>query len=316
MKVLVTGALGKVGAAAVDRLAEAGHEVTACDIAPPTYEGGGSDAVRYVRADASDAGDAFAVVGGHDAVLHAAAIPEPTQDVHHHVFRNNLMGTFNTLEAAVRWGARRYVHVSSETVPGFVFAERPAHAEYAPIDEDHPVRPQDPYALAKHFGEQLCDAAARRSDLRCISIRPTWVQWEGNYERNVGPHVRDAGLPSASLWSYIDVYDLADALLAALESELGGHEVFYIASPDSTTGRPLEELLRRHHGDSIPLRGPLDRPDASGISTAKAARMLGYAPRRTWRDYLDAEGRLRPDVQERLRAGDTSVQRGRRHATG
>ena len=52
------------------------------------------------------------------------------------------------------------------------FAERPFHAPYAPIDEALANRPQDPYALAKVFGEQLMDAAVARSDLRAISIRP------------------------------------------------------------------------------------------------------------------------------------------------
>jgi nucleoside-diphosphate-sugar epimerase len=316
MRILVTGALGKVGAAAVDRFASAGHAVTACDLARPLYEGGGDDAVRYVQADVADAGDAFAVVRGHDAVVHAAAIPEPQQNVAHRVFSNNLMGTFNVAEAAVRSGCSRLVHVSSETVPGFVFAERPFLPAYAPIDEDHPVRPQDPYALAKAFGEQLMDAAVARSDLRCTSIRPTWVQWEGNYERSVGPFVRDPSLPSASLWAYIDVYDLADALLAAVERDLPGHEVFGIASPENVTGRPLEDLLREHHGDAIPLRGPLPRPDASGMTSAKAARLLGYAPSRSWRDYLDDDGRLRAEVRERLDAGDTGVQRGRERCQG
>jgi hypothetical protein len=30
------------------------------------------------------------------------------------------------------------------------------------------------------------DAALRRSDIRCVSIRPSWVQHESNYERNLG----------------------------------------------------------------------------------------------------------------------------------
>jgi gamma-glutamyltranspeptidase len=34
---------------------------------------------------------------------------------------------------------------------------------------------------------------------------------------------------------------------------------------------------------------------ASGISCAKAVKMLGYAPKRSWRDYLDKEGRLKID---------------------
>ena len=41
-----------------------------------------------------------------------------------------------------------------------------------PVDEEHPIRPQDPYATAKYFGELLMDGAIRRSDIRCISIRP------------------------------------------------------------------------------------------------------------------------------------------------
>jgi UDP-glucose 4-epimerase len=311
MRILLTGALGKVGAAAVERLAEAGHDVTACDLGRPVYEAAGPGEVPYVQADLADAGDAWAVVAGHDVVVHAAAIPEPTRNVAHHVFQNNLMGTFNTLEAAVRTGASRYVLVSSETVPGLVFAERPFLPQYAPIDEEHPAKPQDPYALAKHFAEQLLDAAVARSDLRCISIRPSWVQWEGNVERNLAPFVGDGDLPSASLWSYTDVYDLSDALLLAAEGDLPGHEVFYIAAPDNTTGRPLADLMARHHGDAVPLR-PVEREDSAGITCAKAARMLGYAPSRSWRDYLDPNGRLRPEVRERLASRRTGVHAGRR----
>ena len=92
--------------------------------------------------------------------------------------------------------------------PGFFFPERPCLADYAPVDEEHPVRPQDPYALSKSFGEQLGDATVRRSDVRVISIRPSWVQWEGNIEHNLGPVVSGGGdEPSAGFWSYVDVYD-------------------------------------------------------------------------------------------------------------
>src|SRR3954471_22656772 len=221
MRILVTGARGKVGSATVAALVDAGHDVTALDVGAPVFEAPEPGAPQYLQADLSDAGDAFAAVRGHDAVIHAAAIPEPTRNPPHRVFQNNLMATFNCLEAAVRFGVPRFVNVSSETVPGFFFPERPFVAEYAPVDEDHPIRPQDPYALAKHFGEQLMDAAVRRSDVRCVSIRPSWVQHEGNYERNLGPQIRD-GQPGAGLWSYIDAYDLADAIVLATESDLPG----------------------------------------------------------------------------------------------
>jgi UDP-glucose 4-epimerase len=310
VKILVTGSRGKVGAATVSALADAGHEVTACDLGAPVFERGLPGAPAYVRADLTDAGDAFAVVRGHDAVVHAAAIPDPQHHPAHRVFANNLLATFNTLEAAVRFGVPRFVHVSSETVPGFFFPERDWLPEYAPIDEDHPIRPQDPYALSKHFGEQLMDAAVRRADIRCLSLRPSWVQWEGNYEHNLGPNLRDPDEGSASFWSYIDVYDLAEALRLAAESELPGHEVMYIASPDNCANRPLAEMIRRHHGDAVEIRA-LDREDASGTSIAKARNLIGYAPSRSWRDYLSESGQLLPEPRDRLARGETGVQRGR-----
>ncbi len=201
LRVLVTGSAGKVGRAAVAALQKKGHEVRATDLIPPTFERPEDTDPEYIQADLTDAGDAFAVTRGMDAVVHAAALPEPTHNPPHVVFHNNLMGVFNTLEAAIRFGVPRYVNISSETVPGFFFPEREFLPDYVPVDEEHPIRPQDPYATAKFFGELLMDGAITRSDIRCISIRPSWVQHEGNYERNLGPQVRDASVLSPNFWS-------------------------------------------------------------------------------------------------------------------
>jgi nucleoside-diphosphate-sugar epimerase len=274
MRVLVTGSQGKVGRAAVAALMEAGHDVRATDLFPPVFERPLEGEPDYFQAQLTDAGDAFAGVRGAEAVVHAAALPEPTRNPPHVVFHNNLMATFNVLEAAVRWGVSRFVNISSETVPGFFFPERDFLPDYVPVDEEHPIRPQDPYATAKHFGEQLMDAAVRRSDIRCISIRPSWVQHEGNYERNLGPQVRGASVLSPNFWSYI-------------------------ASPDNVGSRPFEKIVREYYGDRVEIK-PLAREDASGISCAKAEKMLGYSPKRSWRDYLDEEGKLKPGAGEGL----------------
>ena len=296
MRVLVTGARGKVGTATTNALLAAGHEVTCTDLMRGVFERPGPEEPAYLQADLTSAGDAFAVVRGMDAVVHAAAIPDPTHNPPATVFQNNLMATFNVVEAAVRFGVSRLVNISSETVPGFFFPERPFLPDYVPVDEDHPIRPQDPYALSKYFGELLMDAAVRRSDLRCISIRPCWVHHEGNYEGNLGPQVRDPALLSPNFWSYIDVHDLADAIVLAVQSDLPGHEVFYIASPDNVGGRPFAAMVRKYYGNKVEIRA-LAREDASGISCAKAMRMLGYAPKRSWRNYLDAEGRPKAPSQ-------------------
>lgn len=54
------------------------------------------------------------------------------------------MPTFSMIEAPVRFGVKRLVNISSETVPGFFVLERPFLPEYAPVDEEHPLNPQYP----------------------------------------------------------------------------------------------------------------------------------------------------------------------------
>ena len=294
MKILVTGAHGKVGRSLVPRLVEAGHELRTSDLTRPSWDRvDPGEPEDYVQVDLTDAGTAYPLVEGCEVVIHTAAIPQPIHNAPHVVFANNMMSTFNVLEAAIRNGVRRFVNFSSETVPGFIFPYRPFEPEYLPVDEEHPIRPQDPYATAKWFGELLCDRAVERADIRCTSIRPCWVQDEGSYERNLGPIVRDPTVLVGNFCSYVDVYDLCDAVVLAIETDLPGHEVFYIASPDTIGGHPLAETVRGPYGgEGIEIR-PLDREDASAISSAKAQRLLGWTPTRSWRDYLDDDGRAR-----------------------
>jgi nucleoside-diphosphate-sugar epimerase len=156
------------------------------------------------------------------------------------------------------------------------------------------------------------DAATARSDIALVSLRPTWVQWEGNIERNVGPIVRARCTDkSASFWSYILVYDLADLIELSVTTDLPGHQVLYAAAADNAAGGPLHELVHRHFGDHVELR-PVARQDASGISCEKAVRLLGWKPKRSWRQFLDEDGYLLDEVAQRLAAVDTSVQQGLR----
>jgi len=304
MRVLVTGARGKVGRATTTALVAAGHDVVATDLQNPEWDMPPPGTPHYVKADLTDAGETYALVGGFsvgegprpgpfEAVVHAAAIPAVGRHAPHVIFSNNLMATFNVVEACVRSGVRRLVNISSETVPGFIFAERPFFPAYLPVDEEHPVEPQDPYALAKLFGEQLCDAAVRRSDLRCISLRPGWVQDAASYPRNLGPFLRDRSRPAINGWAYIDADDLADAIRLAVDSDLPGHEVFALANPETIGDRDLHKAWREVFPDAPTELRPLDRPDASGISSRKAYEVLGWRPSRSWRDHLTDDGEPR-----------------------
>lgn len=153
-------------------------------------------------------------------------------------------------------GVPRLVNISSVGVLGLHYATRRFLPDYLPIDEQHPLRPQDPYGLSKLFAEQLCDAAVWRSDLRSISLRPAWVQDAASYAANLGPLIR-AGQPrGVAGWPYIDVRDLAGAVRLAVDSDLPGHEAFYLAAPDTTGGMDLHASWRTANPAPPPTCGP------------------------------------------------------------
>ena len=292
MRVVVTGARGRLGKITVGAPSRAGYSVVATDL-----EGAGvlqyarAGESRYIQADLSDAGQAFAVIGGADAVVHIAATPNPFLNPAHVLFANNLMITFNCLEASVHMGVRKFVNLSSEATLGFQLADCPFRPDYLPVDEEHPMKPQDAYSLAKTAAELLVGAAVQRSSLRAISLRSSWLQFEGNIEANVGELVRNKAAQSNNFHSYTDPYDLADAITLALEADLEGHEVMFTAAPDNVGGWDFVNLVSETYHLDVPIR-PLQRRDASGISSAKAEKMLGWRPKRSWRDYLDSNGRL------------------------
>jgi UDP-glucose 4-epimerase len=288
LRVLVTGARGRVGQAVVTAAIDRGHRVITSDIGAPRY--GPGSGPQYVRADLTDYGEAVGVIAQArpDVVINSAAIPDPSHDPPHVVFRTNVLVAFNIAEAIARLGVRRLVSLSSETVPGFVTAERPWTPDYLPVDEDHPIRPQDAYALSKSMSEQICDALVRRSDATAVSVRPSLVLSPDMYADFVPGLQRGGTRPFPNQWSYVDTRDLAELVLLAAESSTPGHEVVYAAQPDNLMGKPLAELLATAYGDDAPPLRELDRPDAGGISITKARAMFGWEPRRSWRDEFPA----------------------------
>jgi nucleoside-diphosphate-sugar epimerase len=117
------------------------------------------------------------------------------------------------------------------------------------------------------------------------------VQDAASYLPNLGRLVADRSAPSVGGWPYIDADDLADAIRLAVESELPGHEVMYIAAPDTIGGRDLYQAWKAAYPDAPTELRQVSRPDASGISSAKAERMLGWRATRSWRDHLTVDGK-------------------------
>lgn len=282
-RVAVTGGNGKQGRAVVDLLTREGYEVFSLDITPPPAK-----SKTFTRVDFTDYGQTLdALLGvdgrhsGFDALVHLAAIPGAGHLSDVATFHNNMNATFNVFQAARRAGVKNVVYASSETLLGLPFAIDPP---YLPVDEDYPGRPESVYSLVKHLEETMAIEMCRWDpDLKIIGLRFSNVLDENDY-KNFPSYQDDISIREWNLWSYIDHRDGAQAVLRALQWESTGFETFNIAADDSVMVRPSAELAA-HRFPNVPVKEDL-LGNISLMSSAKAKKLLGYAPEHSWRETL------------------------------
>src|SRR5215216_942866 len=262
MRVVVTGGSGLAGRAVVDDLMEQGIDVTNVDLVA-------SDGpAPFRRADLEDLGQVYSCLRGAEAVVHFAAIPRPTLDVPEVVFRTNVMSAFNVLEAATALGINRVISASSVSVLGFPFFEQPFAPNYVPIDEAHPLLPQDAYALSKRVGEELADGFSRRGRLSVVSLRFPWIHTPRTFAEQVRPLWADSAAGASNLWSYIDTRDVAEAVRLALTAEVTGHVACFVAAADSFMPVASRVLVADHYPTTVIQDDLVDH--GSLLSSARA----------------------------------------------
>ncbi|NHN46109.1 NAD(P)-dependent oxidoreductase [Halostella sp. JP-L12] len=293
---LVTGGLGRSGRWIVDRLADDGWSVVCVDLDHPGWEIDPREGVDFRAADLTERAEAYELVAEvvPDAVVHWAALPAPERHAGGRVFETNAMATYNTLVAAGRADAR-VVWASSESAYGNAFREEPELPEALPLTEDEPLRPEDPYGASKVAGEEIAKTVVRRYGVSVASLRPSWIQYPGEYvcrdREDLGDDrplsAVDLAAGVGNYWSYVDVRDVVGMVSAALDADLDGHEAFNLAAADSYLGYPTADAVEAFFGD-LPDECDLDG-EQSALSTAKAADLLGWEPEHDWREAADAE---------------------------
>jgi nucleoside-diphosphate-sugar epimerase len=95
---------------------------------------------------------------------------------------------------------------------------------------------------------------------------------------------RDPHVGEWNAWGYVDARDVGQACRLALTAGITGAEVFIIAAGDTVMDRPNSEILEECF-PSVELRHGTGDFDTL-LSIDKARRVLGYAPRYTWRDMV------------------------------
>ncbi len=154
---LITGGAGFLGVNLVRYLLHRGHGVASLDIAPFDSE----DCRRLTDVYTADIRDGQALreaMTGADVVVHAAAaLPLYSR---REIYSTEVEGTRQVLEAAVKLGVERVIHISSTAVYGV--------PDHHPIVEDDPLCGVGPYGEAKVQAEAICLEYRRRG--LCVPI--------------------------------------------------------------------------------------------------------------------------------------------------
>ena len=147
MKIMVTGGAGFIGSHVVDAFIAEGHQVLVVDDLSTGKREHVNPAARFYHVDIRDEESLSEVLQLEkpEVIAHQAARANVRESMEKPVLYAdvNVLGSLRLLELARKSGVRKVIYASTG---GAVYGE----PDYLPVDEDHPVRPLDPYGASKH----------------------------------------------------------------------------------------------------------------------------------------------------------------------
>jgi len=279
-RVVITGSEGRLGPSVVEHFVESGYDVLSVDVKRAE-----SPKADHRVADLTNLGECYGLLSGADALVHLAAIPNAVTTTNEVTFHNNVMSTYNLLEAADALGIKKAVTASSESSYGLVFSKERLVPQYVPIDEEHPCLPEDSYALGKIVEEEIARTINRRSGMQIVALRIGNVITKEVYEKRFASFCNDPNQRSRIMWSYIDARDIATACRMAIEKNGLGVQVLNIAADDNCTTLTSAELMKHGYPEVTDIRGPIDG-NQTLLCNKKIKEVLGWKPKHFWRDNV------------------------------
>jgi UDP-glucose 4-epimerase len=327
MKILVIGGAGYIGSHVTRALLDAKHEVTVFDnMSSGCLENLFEDAA-FVKGDILNyKAISGAMKGGFDGVVHLAAFKAAGESmIKPEIYSvNNITGTINIINAAVKNEVPRLVFSSSAAVYG--------EPKKLPIDEEHPKGPENYYGFTKLEIERILEWYDRLKDLKFAALRyfnaagydvsgrirgleknpanllPVIMETASGMRKKLQVFGTDYPTPDGTcMRDYVHVNDLADAHLRALEY-IGENKESLVVNLGSDNGISVKEMLdtaRKITGKPIPAdmvdRRPGD-PAKLVASSKKAQKLLSWRARfsdvetlieSTWKVYQKAAKKAR-----------------------
>jgi UDP-glucose 4-epimerase len=224
MKVLVTGATGKVGSRLSKRLAQRGNHVRAL-VRDSARAGDLRDAgIELVTGDLLDVDSLAMAVGGVDAVVHCAAFFRGATAEQAHAV--NDLGSQQLASAARAASVKRFIFTST----GLVYGPNGGR----PAREDDPCQPIAAYPVSKLAAERYL-LGLEGIDVRVLRLPFVYGDGDPHIEEVV-PMMRD--FPPAQRMSIAHHVDVAQAVARLLDHPSPSHRIYNVVddeTPDLAT---------------------------------------------------------------------------------
>ncbi len=284
--ILVTGGAGFIGSHVAEYLAKKGHKVTILDDLSggfienvPEY-----DNISFVQGSIENSKLIDKVVKGKDIIYHIAAYAAEglSHFIRNYNYNNNLIGSVNLINSAVKNNVDKFLFTSSMAVYG---SGKP------PFNEDMKAVPEDPYGISKYAVEMDLKAAKEMFNLDSIIIRPHNVYGE---KQNIGDPYRNVigifmnrvmqGLPPLKFgdgkqtraFSYIG--DIAPCIAEAPFIPEATNEIINLGAGREYTINELADTVVNAMGVDIkPEHAPKRfEVEHAYCTTEKSKRILGF----------------------------------------
>lgn len=240
-KILITGAAGFLGSHLTEKLVKLGHKVVAFDRYNSNNDFFWLNKLRdqnkknchFILGDIRDYDSVFNAMKGCDTVLHLAALIGIPYSYYSPIayVKTNIEGTYNVLESSRKLKLKNIVITSTSEVYGT--------AKYLPIDENHEINSQSPYAASKTAADHLAISYFRSFKLPIKIIRPFNIYGPRQSERAIIPTIINQALNSKkSIFlgnttpsrDFNYVFDVIDAFIKIMNSKKANGQIINVAN--------------------------------------------------------------------------------------
>lgn len=258
MKLLITGAAGRLGAVTMRTMINARHRVTGTDL---QYRRDPITGQSLQVADLCQRTDVYPLLENIEAIVHLAAHPlVASQRDPLGSFNANQQMTANVFQAAADRGIQRMIFAStSQVISGQRQTgdqDQPSCLTRLPIDGQAPAQPGSLYALAKANAEQMLKMLCCKHQMIGVCLRLP-VLLDAATATHLIEQPPEQPWPGLSLdegFAWLGYQDAANCLLQTLRIKKPGYYCYHPANAANYLGKSPAQLIQTYY-PNVPING-------------------------------------------------------------